>query len=62
MDIKEIELCIIRGFRLTEYQVFINNKFVDKYYNIRDEQGVIYGYNYDDVDTPLNILINFWFE
>ena len=27
-----------------------------------DERGVVFGHNYDDVETPLEILLNIWQE
>ncbi len=62
MDVRDIDVCIVQGFRLTDYQVFVDNKIVESYFNIRDEQGVILGNNYDDVDTPLKILLSIWYE
>ena len=58
MDVKATDLCIVMGFRLTEYQIFDGSEIVDTYFNIRDEQGVVHGSNYDDVEEPLKILLN----
>lgn len=58
MDVKATDLCIVHGYRLTEYQVFNGSDYVYTYFNIRDEQGVVHGSNYDDVEEPLEILLN----
>ena len=60
MDVKAIDVCIVNGFRLTEYQVFNDDDIVKTYFNIRDEQGLVFGHNYNDVETPLNIMLGMW--
>jgi len=58
MDVKATDLCIVMGFRLTEYQIFDGSEIVDTYFNIRDEHGTTHGCNYDDVEEPLEIMLN----
>ena len=57
MDVVEEDLCIVKGFRLTEYQVFDGDDIVDTYYNIRDEQGTAHGRDYGNIETPLDIIL-----
>jgi len=58
MDVKATDVCIVHGYRLTKYQIFDGNEIMDTYFNIRDDQGVVHGSNYDDVEEPLEILLN----
>ena len=60
MDVKAIDVCIVHGFRLTEYQVFSGSEIIDTYFNIRDDQGVAHGHDYNDVQIPLNIILRIW--
>jgi len=54
------DICVVKGFRLTEYQVSIGKDIVETYFNIRDNQGAAYGYDYDDIKKPLSIIFNMW--
>jgi len=58
MDVVEVDLCIVNGFRLTEYKVYEGGDIVDTYYNIRDEQGTAHGRDYGNIETPLDIIIS----
>ena len=58
MDVKARDVCIVNGYRLTEYQIFDGSEIVDTYFNIRDEHGTTHGCNYDDVEEPLKIMLN----
>ena len=58
MDVRTRDLCIANGYRLTEYQILDGNEIMDTNFNIRDDHGVIHGSNYDDVDEPLEIMLN----
>ena len=58
MEVKAIDLCTVQGFRLTEYQIFDGNTVVSTSFNIRDDQGMVHGNNYVDVDEPLEMLLS----
>ena len=58
MDVITRDVCIVNGFRLTEYQITNGKEIIDTFFNIRDAQGVRQGRNYDDVDEPLKIMLN----
>ena len=58
MDVRAVDLCVVRKFRLTENQVFNGSDYVYTYFNIRDDQGVVYGHNYDEVEKPLDIMLS----
>jgi len=58
MDVIEIDFCIVHGYRLTEYQVFNGNDYVFSYFNIRDNQGVAHGRDYNNIKEPLEIMLN----
>jgi len=58
MDIKATDVCKVHGFRLTGYKVFNGDDIVNTYFNIRDEQGTVHGRKYDDVETPLKIMLS----
>lgn len=57
MDIRVEDVCVVQGFRLTEYQVFNGKKFVNTFFNIRDDKGYVFGPKYDDISKPLNIML-----
>ena len=57
MDVIARNVCIVNGFRLTEYQMTNGSEIIDTFFNIRDAQGVRQGRNYDDVDEPLDIIL-----
>lgn len=58
MEIKSKDICIIPGYRLTEYQVFDGKNIVKTYFNIRDDQGRVHGGNFEDIEWPLNLLLS----
>jgi hypothetical protein len=57
LEIKSEDICIIPGYRLTEYKVFNGEDIVETYFNIRDEQGHVHGRNFDEIEWPLNLLL-----
>ena len=58
MDVKARDVCIVKGFQLTEFQIIDGNEIIDTFFNIRDAQGVRQGRNYDDVDEPMDIILS----
>ena len=58
MDVKARDVCIVNGYRLTEYQILDGSEIIDTFFNIRDAQGVRQGRNYDDVEEPLDIILS----
>ncbi len=58
MEIKSEDICIIPGYRLTEYKIFVGEEIVKTYFNIRDDQGKIHGRNFEDIEWPLNLLLS----
>ena len=60
MAVIEEDICIVQGYRLTEYQVFDDGFITNTFFNIRDDQGVVSGHNYDDIKTPLNLILCMW--
>ena len=62
MDVRTEDICIVRGFRLTEYQVFNGDYIAYTYFNIRNDKGAVLGRNYDDIEIPLDIMISMWID
>lgn len=60
MDTKVEDVCVIREFRLTRYQVCNGIKLVNTYFNIRDNDGCVFGPSYDDIEKPLDIMLNMY--
>ena len=60
MDVRTEDICIVKGFRLTEYQVYSGDNIAYTYFNIRNDKGAILGRNYDDIKIPLDIMISMW--
>lgn len=58
MDVRVEDVCIVKGYRLTEYQVFADNKLVQTYFSIRNNKGAVLGFNYDDIEMPLDIILS----
>ncbi len=58
METKSEDLCVIPGYRLTEYNVFDGEDIVKTYFNIRDDQGQVHGRNFDEIEWPLNLLLS----
>ncbi len=58
MDTKTEDVCVVRGFRLTEYQFYDEMKVLKTYFNIRDIKGYVYGPDYDNLAKPLNIMLS----
>ena len=58
MDVIARELCKYHGYRLTEFQLINGNEIIDTFFCIRDEHGNRHGENYDEVEEPLEILLN----
>jgi len=58
MEVKSEDICIIPGYRLTEYNVFDGEDIVKTYFNIRDDQGQVHGRNFDEIKWPLNLLLS----
>jgi hypothetical protein len=56
MDVRTEDICIVKGFRLTEYQVYSGDNIAYTYFNIRNDKGAILGRNYDDIEIPLDII------
>ncbi len=57
MDIITEVICVIPGFKLTECKTMVNNKVVKTHFNITDEAGKIKAQNFDDIESPLHLLI-----
>ena len=60
MGVRKKDICIVRGFRLTEYQVCNGDNIAYSYFNIRNDRGTMLGRNYDDIERPLDIMISMW--
>jgi len=58
MDVIAIDVCIAYGFRLTEFKIMNGNKIIDTFFCLRDKHGNRHGQNYDEVEEPLEILLN----
>jgi len=58
MDVRAEDVCIVSGYRLTEYQVFADNELVQTYFSIRNDKGAVLGFNYDDIEIPLDIILS----
>ena len=58
MDVIAKDVCVAHGFRLTEFQILRGKKIIDSFYCLRDKQGNRHGLNYDEVEEPLEILLN----
>jgi len=40
MDIREEDVCVVPGYRLTEYQVFNGGDVLYGYFNFRNDQSI----------------------
>jgi len=58
MEVKSQDICIILGYRLTEYKIHDGEDIVTTYFNIRDDRDVVHGPDYDDIAEPLNLLLS----
>ena len=58
MEVKSEDICIVLGYRLTEYKIYDGEGIVTAFFNIRDDQGEVHGRNFDDIEEPLNLLLN----
>ena len=54
--IKEV-ICVIPGFNLTECKTMVNKEVVKTHFSIIDESGNIEGQNFDNIESPLQLLI-----
>ena len=52
------DVCVANGFRLTEFQIISGKEIIDTFFCIRDKKGDRHGRNYDEVEEPLEILLN----
>ncbi len=62
MDVRVEDVCVVTGYRLTEYQVFDDNELVNTYFSIRNDKGAILGSNYDDIEKPLDIILSIEYQ
>ena len=62
MDVRVEDLCVVTGYRLTEYQVFDDNELVNTYFSIRSDKGAVLGSNYDDIEKPLDIILSIEYQ
>ena len=62
MDVRVEDVCVVTGYRLTEYQVFDDNELVNTYFSIRNDKGAILGSNYDDIEKPLDIILSIVYQ
>ena len=62
MDVRVEDVCIVTGYRLTEYQVFDDNELVNTYFSIRNDKGAVLGSNYDDIEKPLDIILSIEYQ
>ena len=62
MDVRVEDVCIVTGYRLTEYQVFDDNELVHTYFSIRNDKGAVLGSNYDDIEKPLDIILSIEYQ
>jgi hypothetical protein len=58
MDVRMEDVCVVTGSRLTEYQVFDEKELVHTYFSIRNDKGAVLGFNYDDIEIPLDIILS----
>jgi len=58
MDVIARDVCVAHGFRLTEFQITNGNEIIDTFFCIRDEHGNRQGRNDDEVEEPMEILLN----
>jgi hypothetical protein len=62
MDVRVEDVCVVTGYRLTEYQVFDDNELVNTYFSIRNDKGAVLGSNYDDIEKPLDIILSIEYQ
>ena len=62
MDIRVEDVCVVTGYRLTEYQVFDDSELVNTYFSIRNDKGAVLGSNYDDIEKPLDIILSIEYQ
>ena len=62
MDVRVEVVCVVTGYRLTEYQVFDDNELVNTYFSIRNDKGAVLGSNYDDIEKPLDIILSIEYQ
>ena len=58
MVTKTEDVCVVRGFSLTENKILHNMKLLKTYFNIRDNKGAAFGPDYDDIEKPLAVILN----
>ena len=58
MDVTATDVCLVHGYRLTEYQITNGKEIIDTFFCIRDAQGVRQGRDYDDDDEPMGIILS----
>ena len=56
MKVLKKDVCKILNYLITENRIIDNEKVLDIFYNIRDEEGIIHSQNYNDVDEPFELL------
>ncbi len=56
MSVRTVDVCSVKGFRLTKYQEYKGDDIVYTYFNIRNDKGAVLGRNYDDIEIPLDII------
>ncbi len=62
MDVRVEDVCVVTGYRLTEYQVFDDSELVNTYFSIRNDKGAVLGSNYDDIEKPLDIILSIEYQ
>ncbi len=62
MEVRVEDVCVVTGYRLTEYQVFDDNELVHTYFSIRNDKGAVLGSNYDDIEKPLDIILSIEYQ
>lgn len=56
MKVLKKDVCKILNYLITENRIVDNEKVLDTFYYIRDEEGIIHSQNFHDVDEPFELL------
>ena len=56
MDVVTEDICKILDYLITEYNIVDNGKIIDTYFNIRNEEGIIFSQNFTNLNEPFEIL------
>lgn len=57
MGIVTKDICKILDYIITENKIFNNGNVIDTFYNITNEEGLVFSQNFNNIKEPFDILI-----